>query len=103
MTQHRFSLVGAVCSCILFVAGLSAQTLQVIDADGKSTTLTAAQISSLPRLTVSTVEHGTPVQFEGVSLAGLLATAGIQMGDKLRGARMSEVLLVEAADGYKVV
>ncbi len=36
-------------------------------------------------------------------MAPLLATAGIQLGDALRGPRMSEVLLVEAADGYKVV
>jgi hypothetical protein len=52
---------------------------------------------------VNTVEHDAPAQFEGVSLARLLALAGIQMGDTLRGARMSEALLVEAADGYKVV
>ena len=67
------------------------------------TWVTAAQISSLPRVTVNTVEHDAPAQFEGVSLARLLALAGIQMGDTLRGARMSEALLVEAADGYKVV
>jgi hypothetical protein len=38
-----------------------------------------------------------------VSLAILLSTAGVQLGDKLRGPRMTEALLVEAADGYKVV
>src|SRR6266849_3501948 len=103
MTQRHYSAVVIVCS-LLFVTGrLSAQTLQVIDAEGKSTTLTAAQISSLPRVTVNTVEHDAPAKFEGVSLASLLAIAGIQMGDKLRGTRMSEALLVEAADGYKVV
>ena len=32
----------------------------------------------------------------------LLTTAGVQLGDKLRGQRLTEVLLVEAADGYKV-
>jgi hypothetical protein len=36
-------------------------------------------------------------------VASVLAIAGIQMGDKLRGPRMAEVLLVEATDGYKVV
>jgi|SRR5882724_1665846 len=102
MTHRRYSVVVIVCS-LLFVTGLSAQTLQVIDAEGKSTTLTAAQISSLPRVTVNTVEHDAPAKFEGVSLASLLAIAGIQMGDKLRGTRMSEALLVEATDGYKVV
>jgi hypothetical protein len=36
-------------------------------------------------------------------LAALLLMAGIQLGDTLRGPRMTETLLVEAADGYKVV
>jgi hypothetical protein len=44
-----------------------------------------------------------PAQFEGVSLARLLSIAGIQLGGKLRGPRMTEVLLVEAADGYRAV
>ena len=103
MTLRHHVLAGTVGCFILFVTGLSAQTLQIIDADGKSTTLTAAQISSLPRVSVNTVEHDVPAQFEGVSVASVLAIAGIQMGDKLRGPRMAEVLLVEAADGYKVV
>ena len=103
MTLRHHVLVGTVGCFILLVTGLSAQTLQIIDADGKSTTLTAAQISNLPRVSVNTVEHDVPAQFEGVSVASVLAIAGIQMGDKLRGPRMAEVLLVEAADGYKVV
>ena len=36
-------------------------------------------------------------------MAALLTMAGIQLGDKLRGPRLAEALLVEAADGYKVV
>jgi hypothetical protein len=101
MTLRHHFLAGTVGCFILFVT--AAQTLQIIDVDGKSTTLTAAQISSLPRVSVNTVEHEVPAQFEGVSVASVLAVAGIQMGDKLRGPRMAEVLLVEAADGYKVV
>jgi hypothetical protein len=92
-----------VISCLLlFVTGLSAQTLQVIDTEGHATTLDAAQISSLPRLTVKTLDHDKSAEFEGVSLASLLSLAGVQLGDKLRGPRLTEVLLVEAADGYKV-
>jgi hypothetical protein len=49
------------------------------------------------------LDHDAPAQFEGVSLASLLSTAGVQLGDKLRGPRMTEVLLVEAADSYRVV
>jgi hypothetical protein len=90
-------------SCFLFVVtGLSAQTLQVIDTEGHATTLDATRISGLPRLTVKALDHDKPAQFEGVSLASLLSLAGVQLGEKLRGPRLTEVLLVEAADGYKV-
>jgi hypothetical protein len=33
----------------------------------------------------------------------VLAMAGIQLGDSLRGAHLTEVLLATASDGYKVV
>jgi hypothetical protein len=90
--------------CILFLsAGAPAQTLQIIDVDGHATSVTMAQIASLPHVTVDVRDHDKAAQFEGVPLSALLATAGIQLGDALRGPRMSEVLLVEAADGYKVV
>jgi hypothetical protein len=86
----------------LVVSGLSAQTLQIVDSEGHATTLSPKQISNLPHLIVKVLDHGGPAQFEGVSLAGLLSSTGVQLGDKLRGPRMTEVLLVEAADGYRV-
>jgi hypothetical protein len=57
----------------------------------------------LPHTTVKVSDHDAPAQFDGVSLASLLSGANIQLGDKMRGPRMTEVLLVEAADGYKAV
>jgi len=82
---------------------LSAQSLQVVDAEGHSNTLSAAQFAERPRVTINVREHDTPVQFEGGPLATLLSSIGIQLGDKLRGPRLTEALLVEASDGYKVV
>jgi len=87
---------------LFFLPALSAQTLQVINLDGHSTTLTAAQISSLPHVTVDPRDHDGPAQFQGLPLSAILSSAGIQLGDSLHGTRMSEVLLVSAADGYKV-
>ncbi len=92
----------ALCCFLLAVTALSAQTLQVTDTEGHASTLGATQLATLPGLTVKVLDHDKPAEFEGVSLASLLALAGIQLGDKLRGPRMTEVLLVEAADGYKV-
>jgi hypothetical protein len=75
----------------------------VVDGDGHSTNVTAAQVENLPHVTVDTSDHDKPAQFRGVALSALLSMAGIQLGDSMRGPRMTEALLVEAADGYKVV
>jgi hypothetical protein len=80
-----------------------AQSLQVIRADGTSATLTAAQIAAAPHVTVNVKDHDTPAEFEGVPLSAVLALAGVQTGGPMRGPQLSQVLLVEASDGYKVV
>jgi hypothetical protein len=90
-------------ACYFFFSGLGwGQSLQIIDAAGHATTVTAAQIVSLPHVTVNVKDHDTAALFDGVPLATVLSSAGIQLGDKLRGPRLTEVLLVEATDGYKV-
>jgi len=40
--------------------------------------------------------------FEGVSLADVLKLGGVETG-KMKGPQMTQALLLEAADGYKVV
>jgi len=103
MTRRRYFAVCVACCFSFFVAGLSAQTLQIINADGHLSNITAAQIANLPHVTVEARDHDVPARFEGVPVSALLSTAGIQLGDTMHGPRMTEVLLVEAADGYKVV
>jgi hypothetical protein len=73
-----------ICCFLFVVTGLSAQTLQVIDTEGHATTLSAIQIATLPHLIVKVLDHDTPAQFEGVSLASLLSLAGVQLGDYRR-------------------
>jgi Oxidoreductase molybdopterin binding domain len=41
--------------------------------------------------------------YEGVPLNAVLEKAGVAFGESLRGKRMASCLLVEAADGYRVV
>jgi hypothetical protein len=103
MTQRRYLLIYIVWCFLLFVPGLLAQTLQVIDTEGHATAVTAAQIATLPHVTVDARDHDAAARFEGVPLSVLLSIAGVQLGDTMRGPRMTEVLLVGAADGYKVV
>jgi hypothetical protein len=103
MTRRAYRLLSIACCSLFLGLGLWAQTVQVVDAEGHSAAVTAAQIASLPHVKVNVRDHDVPAQFEGVPLATLLSIAGIQLGDKLRGPRLTEELLVEAADGYKVV
>lgn len=91
------------CISLIFVARISAQKLEVVDAAGHSVTLTAAQIANLPHVPVEVSDHGSTVRFEAVPLSVVLSTGGVQLGDTLRGGRMSEVVSVEGADGYKAV
>lgn len=103
MLRTRFSLLWIAIYWLVFIPSLKAQTLQVIDADGHSSAFTRAQVAAMPHKTVDARDHDIPAQFEGVPLATLLSAAGIQLGDKLRGPRMADALLIEAMDGYRVV
>ena len=81
---------------------LHAQSLQVTRADGTSTMVAAEQIAALPHISVNTKDHDAPAQFDGVPLAEILKLAGVETG-KMKGPQMTQALLIEAADGYKVV
>ena len=57
----------------------------------------------MPTTTVTTGSSGAPVTFVGVSVKALLKKAGVGFGESLRGKRLASCLLVEGADGYRVV
>ena len=86
----------------LIVVPASAQSFQIITTEGRSTTVTAAQLATAHRTTITAQDHDSPATFEGGLLWELLSSAGVALGDKLRGPRMTEVVIIEAADGYKV-
>ena len=46
---------------------------------------------------------GNPATYEGVLLADVLRSAGVTLGKDLKGPLLANYLLVEAADGYRVV
>jgi DMSO/TMAO reductase YedYZ molybdopterin-dependent catalytic subunit len=70
----------------------------------RSLELTAADIARLPRKKVRAREHGgREAEFEGVPLVEIINSTGIHLGSDLRGRALANYLLVEAADGYKVV
>ena len=65
--------------------------------------LAKSDIESLPRIKITTHDSERPVTFEGVALRAVLEKAGVEFGQSMRGSRLASCLLVEAADGYRVV
>lgn len=66
--------------------------------------VTAASLNGLPRHTVTAVdEHGQSAQYAGVLLRDFLARAGVPAGHDLHGKNMTRFVVVDAADGYRVV
>jgi hypothetical protein len=57
----------------------------------------------LPRIKVTSGSSGRSRIFEGVSLKAVLEGGGVEFGEALKGKRLASCLLVEAADGYRVV
>ena len=79
----------------------------VLRVDGESArplTMRDTNFAHLQRTSVQVYEHaGTAVTYAGVLLRDIVAAAGVSLGDQLRGDRLALYLVVEAADGYRVV
>ncbi len=101
--RHRRFFPAILLAVTLHTALASAQQLTVQDESGKKTVLTEAEIEALPRVKVTTSASGATATFAGVALRAVLEKAGVGLGETLRGKRMASCLVVEAADGYRVV
>jgi DMSO/TMAO reductase YedYZ molybdopterin-dependent catalytic subunit len=76
----------------------------------RDTILTSAELDRMPRarLRVARPDHAGDTAhasdtYEGVALADLLALVGAPLGAALGGRSVASYVLVEAADGYRVV
>lgn len=87
----------------MYSALASCQQLTVQKETGKQTILSRAEIEALPHVKITAGVAGNSANFEGVSLKAVLERAGVAFGETLKGKRMASCLLVEAADGYRVV
>lgn len=81
----------------------NAQEIGVQNEAGTSVKMTAAEIAAMPHQEMTVDDHGKTVRFEGVPLRLVLEKAGVTFGETIRGKRLAACLLVEGADGYKVV
>lgn len=86
---------------LLFVAAMSAQSLKVTTSDGNTTTFSAEDLASFAHVVVDVQDHGTPAQFQGIPLVALLQKAGLKFDAKSHVPAISDVIIVEASDGYK--
>jgi hypothetical protein len=86
----------------LQAALLQCQQLTVQPETGKQNVLSRADIEALPHSKITTGAPDSLVTFDVVTLKSVLERAGITF-DKLSGKRLASCLLVEAADGYRVV
>jgi hypothetical protein len=100
-TSCRAALFVLICTATASAA--SAQEITVQNEAGVSVKMTAAEIAGIPHQEISVDDHGKTVRFEGAPLRLVLEKAGVTFGDSLRGKRLADCLLVEAADGYKAV
>ncbi len=66
--------------------------------------LTAEALGKLTRQTVHAKDHdGKEADFEGFSLHDVLKSAGVKLGQDLRGKALETYLVVEAKDQYRAV
>jgi len=100
--RHRLVFAALVFSLILQASAQCQQLTIQIEA-GKQVALTRADIEALPHIKVTTGAAGASATFEGVALQAVLEKAGVEFGQALKGKRLASCLLVEAADGYRVV
>lgn len=78
--------------------------VQILGATGKPVNVTAGELKKLPRTMVETTDRlGRPVKYSGVALTHLLVKAKVPQGEELRDEWMRALVLVEAADEYRVV
>jgi DMSO/TMAO reductase YedYZ molybdopterin-dependent catalytic subunit len=77
-----------------------ATAIEVVPLDGASRQVDLAR---LPQAVVDVTEDGAAVKYDGVLLTDVLAAAGVPRGATLRGPALSQFVVVEASDGYRVV
>jgi hypothetical protein len=75
-------------------------SIEVTAPDGK---VQQVALDRLPRATVDVSEDDKPASYEGVLLGDILAAVGVPRGSMLRGPALSQFVVVEARDGYRVV
>ena len=86
-----------------FPPDIIAPVLTVTGLHGKSVPFVAVTLNRLPKQTIHTTDHETPVTFEGVLLSDVLSHVDRPLGDAFHGTAASYYLEAEGADGYRAI
>jgi len=88
---------------LILAPGLAtAQDLALKGLAGQSDTVTPAKLAGMTHVTLTVSVEGKTHTYEGVPLTDLLARVGAPTGKALKGADLSDVVIVTAKDGYVV-
>jgi hypothetical protein len=101
--KKRLFFCAALVVLMLYAVLVECQQLTIETETGKQTVLARADLESLPHMKVTTAGSDAPSTLEGVPVRAVLERAGVEFGESLKGKRLALCLLVEAADGYRVV
>ena len=77
-------------------------TVSLSGLDGQAKTLSIAELDALPRVSVTLTQRDQRHTYEGALLTDILKGVGAPSGAALRGAELTDVVLIEARDGYRV-
>jgi hypothetical protein len=80
-----------------------AAEIELIGLRGQRHTLTSAELTAMPHREVVASAHQVSGRFAGVPLSEVLQLVAVPRGDSLRGPALATYVLIEAADGYRVL
>jgi hypothetical protein len=101
--KRHFSLLALLFALVLNVRSAQGQQLTVQNESGKQIVLSRGDIEDLTHVQATAGTSSDPITYEGVTLKSVLEKAGVSFGESLKGKRLGFCLMVQAADGYRVV
>src|SRR5262245_19485266 len=101
-TSKAVLIIGLVLTMVAISNGQSAASIAVMGDVKQPLSLTASDLTALPRATVTTNNNGIARVYEAVWLSDVLKKAGVQIGG-LRGPALAVYVVASASDGYQVV
>jgi len=97
-----FLLIALATLALPMTARAAQAAVTVTGEDGKSVTLSRQDLDALPQANASISHQGTIYGFKGALLYAVLKKVGAPLDMEMRGAALSDVVIVTAADGYVV-